>query len=306
MKQPYRRIGLLALITIIALLGCFLIRTQANRIAIHFDDTERIPAYQFESQAVPLKIAMISILDRANTEQDQRQLANGIGRLLNRPVLLLRRKSYMEINRLLMRGEADIALLSTGAYCTYGREEGFQLLAMQERNHLPYYYGYIITPQDGTAESLSDLRGTRFAYVDPLSYSGCLGVQEQLAAIGEESSSFFQSSYFTYSHAASIRAVANHEADGAAIDSLAYDYLQHHAPQQLQKIRIISILPPRGTSPVVARRDLEGAAAIQQAFLHLHDDPEARAAMQNLMIDRFILPDSSLYPPIQWREGGIR
>ena len=53
-----------------------------------------------------------------------------MGRLLDRPVLVLHRKSYTEINQLLIKGDADIALLSTGAYCVYGKKEDLQLLVM--------------------------------------------------------------------------------------------------------------------------------------------------------------------------------
>ena len=68
--------------------------------------------------------------------------------------------------------------------------------------------------------------------------------------------SFFNSYSFTYSHDASIRAVAKKFVAGAAIDSLAYDYLLKYRPQIASKIRIIEILPPRGTGPIVARKGL--------------------------------------------------
>ena len=60
------------------------------------------------------QIAMISVLNHQDTARYQKELAEGLGRLLHRPVLLLRRKSNMEINQLLSKGDADIGLLSTG------------------------------------------------------------------------------------------------------------------------------------------------------------------------------------------------
>ncbi len=303
MTRKRRGLQLGIILMLLSLLVLFFVRESRDHVDIYFDDTQRVESYAFDTHEQPLKIAMISVLDQQDTEQYQKRLANGIGRQLHRPVLLLRRKSYMEINRLISKGEADIAMMSTGAYCMYGQQEGLSLLAMQERNGLPYYFSYIIVPQDSAASSLDELKGKSFAYVDPLSYSGYLSVQERLAQSGEDPAQFFKTSYFTYSHSDSIDAVANREVDGAAVDSLACDYLQRYNPQMLQKIRVIEVLPKRGTSPVVARKDFSANDEVQQALLHLHEDPDAADAMHHLLIDRFILPDPSLYPPIQLREG---
>lgn len=303
MTRKRRGLQLGILLMLLSLMILLLVRESRDPVDIYFDDTQRVASYSFDNHEQPLKIAMISVLDQQDTEQYQKRLANGIGRQLHRPVLLLRRKSYMEINRLISKGEADVAMMSTGAYCMYGQKEGLSLLAMQERNGLPYYFSYIIVPQDSSASSLSELKGKSFAYVDPLSYSGYLSVQERLVQSGEDPAQFFKTSYFTYNHSDSIEAVANHEVDGAAVDSLACDYLQRYDPQMLGKIRVIEVLPKRGTSPVVARKDFSAIDEVQQALLHLQEDPDAADAMHHLLIDRFILPDSSLYPPIQLKEG---
>lgn len=298
----YARWLVCLLVLAAVLLSWLLPRQQIAPVDISFADTEPVPGYEPDRRETPLKIAMISVLNHQDTARYQKELAEGLGRLLDRPVLLLRRKSYMEINQLLSKGDADIGLLSTGAYCVYGRKEDFALLAMQERNKCPYYYGYVIVSAKSGLQTLDDLRGKRFAYVDPLSYSGYLGLQEKLRKAGEAPEQFFQSVYFTYSHDASIRAVLNDFADGAVVDSLAYEYLQKYEPEQAAGIRIIETLPPRGTSPVVARKGLAGVDRIQDALLHLQDDPEAGKAMEHLLIDRFILPQPDLYPPIEWRE----
>lgn len=301
--RKHMKLWVLLVVALLAGAAWLLAQKQLADVQVRFDDTEPIPGYQIRNRETPLRIAMISVLSHEATAKYQKQLAESIGRMLHRPVLVMQRKSYAEINQLLTKGDADIGLLSTGAYCAYKNRDDFTLLAMQERNHLPYYYGYVITSEDSGIQSLEDLRGKRFAYVDPLSYSGYLGLQEQLVQQGENPEQFFRSVYFTYSHDASIRAVQNNFADGAVIDSLAYDYLKKHQPSLAAKLHIISILPPRGTSPVVARKGLTGVEKIQAVLLRLHEDPEARAALEHLMINRFIPPKPELYPPIEWREG---
>jgi phosphonate transport system substrate-binding protein len=292
------------IVIILILLGFWGYYTKHNTI-IDFNKTEAIPEYQVKNKEVPLRIAMVSVLSHADTAKYQNQLADSIGRLLNRPVLVLRRKSYAEINQLLNKGDADIGLLSTGAYCVYGKKEELTLLAMQQRNNLPYYYSYIIVPADSTDYTFEDLRGKNFAYVDPLSYSGFFSVQARLQKIGITQDVFFNSYSFIYSHDASIRAVAKKFVAGAAIDSLAYDYLLKYRPQIASKIRIIEILPPRGTGPIVARKGLIDEKKIQQVLLHIHEDKTAKDALDHLLIDKFILPEPSLYPTIDWYEKEV-
>lgn len=295
-KTIYSSIFLIILFLVV---GWWTYRT-VHETMVNFNNTEAIPEYQVKNKEVPLKIAMISVLSHADTAKYQNQMADSIGRLLNRPILVMRRKSYAEINQLLNKGDADIALLSTGAYCVYGQKEELQLLVMQERNLLPYYYSYLIVPADSDVQRFEDLRGKSFAYVDPLSYSGFFSVQEKLIKLHEGQDQFFNSYSFTYSHDASIRAVANKFVAGAAVDSLAYDYLLKYRPDIICKIKIIERMPPRGTGPIVARKGLATGEVntIQQILLHLHEDASARDAMEHLLIDKFILPDPSLYPSI--------
>jgi len=294
---------LIAAFAAILLLGTFYaIKNHYEPLQIYFSDRETVPSYQKQDNSIPLKIAMISVLNHQETMKYQNQLARAIGEKLGRSVLVLHRRSYAEINYLLTKGEADIALLSTGAYCIYGKNAGFALLAMQERNNLPYYYGYIIVAAGNKAASLEDLKDKSFAYVDPLSYSGYLGLQQKIEEKGYLAEGYFKSTYFTYSHDESIKQVINGLVDGAVIDSLAYDYLEKNQPEMLDKIKIIETLPAMGTGPFVARKNLENIQEVQSVLLHIHEDTAGRQALDNLMIDRLILPQPELYPQIRTNE----
>lgn len=270
---------------------------------VRFSDTEPAPTYQWNNKGEPLKIAMISVLNRQETYRYRRQVAKAIGEKLGRPVLMLQRRSYAEVNQLLAKGEADIALLSTGAYSVYGKKEGFILLAMQQRHGLPYYQSYVIVPKQSSVTSLWQLGGKSFAYTDPLSYSGYLAVTKMIQSIGLDPEAYFGNSHFTYSHDKSVRAVAGQFVDGAAIDSLAYDYLAKNHPGLIDKVRIIEVLPSAGTGPVVARRDFPDNEKVQQILIHLHEDPSIVPALTELMIDRFILPQPALYPDFESLAG---
>ena len=289
---------------VLAVLAAVLVHTLSEeRIQVYFDRVEAIPGDKVELREQPLRIAMISVLNHQTTDEYQHAMVRSIGRLLGRPVLLLHRRSYAEINQLLARGDADVAFLSSGAYMVYGKKEDVRLLAMPERDGANRYFSYIIVPRTSPAQALSDLRGRRFVYVDPLSYSGYIELRARLRTMGEDPEHFFGSYYFTYSHDDSLRAVADVLVDGGVIASLTYDYYRVNAPAILDKIRLLEAMPGSGMGPVVARRDLRDADAVQEILLHLNEDAEAKEAMQHLLIDRFVPPQPELYPQFSPEEG---
>ena len=280
------------------LVGAFFYLRAEQRTQIDFEQVEPIPGYKMEMREPPLRVAMISVLNHARTEGYQSQMVRSLGRLLGRPVLLLHRRSYAEINQLLAKGDADVAFLSSGAYMVYGKKEDVRLLAMPERGGTNYYFSYVIVPRASSVTSLAELRGRRFVYVDSMSYSGYLELRAYLRKMGEDPETFFRSSYFTYSHDDSLRAVADGLVDGGVIASLTYDYYREYAPALLEQV-----LPGSGMGPVVARRDLREADAVQEILLHLDRDPEAKEAMEQLLIDRFVSPQPELYPRFSPEEG---
>ena len=299
MRRSYLWVGVL----LFALGGALLMLVSRERAQIDFEQVEPIPGYKMEMREPPLRVAMISVLNHARTEGYQSQMVRSLGRLLGRPVLLLHRRSYAEINQLLAKGDADVAFLSSGAYMVYGKKEDVRLLAMPERSGVNYYFSYVIVPRTSRIESLAELRGRRFVYVDPMSYSGYLELRAYLRKMGEDPETFFRSSYFTYSHDDSLRAVADGLVDGGVIASLTYDYYQEYAPAMLEQVRIVQVLPGSGMGPVVARRDLREADAVQEILLHLDEDAEAKEAMEQLLIDRFVPPQLELYPRFSPEEG---
>ena len=144
MQRRYMFAGL-----VLALLaGVFFCLRAEQRAQIDFEQVEPIPGYKMEMREPPLRVAMISVLNHARTEGYQSQMVRSLGRLLGRPVLLLHRRSYAEINQLLAKGDADVAFLSSGAYMVYGKKEDVRLLVMPERGGTNYYFSYYWTRMD--------------------------------------------------------------------------------------------------------------------------------------------------------------
>ncbi len=249
----------------------------------------------------PLRIGMGAMITPREGFVYYQKLREYIEKKLGQPVQLVDRGNYDEMNRLLEEGGVDVAFVCAGPYVEGQQKFGMQLLAMPLVNGKPVYYSYIIVPADSPARRLEDLRGKVFAFTDPKSNSGKLAPTYMLALVGETPSHFFSKVEFTYGHDKSIRAVAEHLVDGAAVDSLIWEYTALKSPDITAKTRILLRSEPYGIPPVVIRPGIDPAQKkkLQEILLHASDDEEGREILKGMMIDRFVVGDDRNYETIR-------
>jgi len=249
----------------------------------------------------PLRIAVAAMFSPEETLTVYQELMDYIAAKLGRRVELKQRRTYQEVNDMLGVGKLDAAILCSGPYVRAKRRYGIELLAVPVINGSPTYRSYIIVPQSSTAASLEELNRKRFAFTDPLSTSGYLYPVYYLVLQDRQPATFFAKTLFTYSHDNSIEAVAEGVVDGAAVDSLIYDYLQGTNPALVARTRIIDRSPPFGAAPIGVPRNLDPATkgALRDLFLGLDQDPGARGILKSLGVDRFIPGDDSLYDGVR-------
>ncbi len=249
----------------------------------------------------PLRIAVAAMISPEETLSVYQELMDYIAAKLGRPVELKQRRTYQEVNDMLGTGKLDAAILCSGPYVYAKRQYGVELLAVPVIHGSPTYRSYIIVPQSSTAASLEELHRKRFAFTDPLSTSGYLYPVYALISRGRQPATFFAKTLFTYSHDNSVEAVAEGVVDGAAVDSLIYDYLQGTNPALVARTRIIHRSPLFGAEPVVAPRSLDSTTrrALQDLFLGLDRDPAGRMILKQLGVERFIPGSDSLYDGIR-------
>ncbi len=297
-------IGGLALLAIAAMLrslapqnGEDVIRIDFRDVATAGDATEagagdRRPA---------LRIAAGAMVSPKKTRQLYHDLLRLIADRLQRRALLAQRKTYTEINDMIERREVDVAFVCSAPYVEGNAKFGMELLVVPVMYGQSVYHSYILAHTDSPVHSFDDLRGKVFAFSDPRSNSGCLVPKYMLVRRGETPQSFFGESYYSYSHDNSIRAVAEGMADGAAVDSLIWEYLQETDPTYTARTKIVEKSPPYGIPPVVVHPGLdpELKRQLRQVFLTLHEDREARSILRTLRIDRFEDGDDGAYDSIR-------
>lgn len=254
------------------------------------------PLQPSTAEVRPLRVAVAAVISPKGTVESYTALLDYLGQRLNRPVQLIQRRTYLEINDLIANGDADLAFVCTSAYIVGSEQFGMELLVAPQVEGETVYYSYLIVPADSPAESMEDLRGKVFAFTDPISLSGRVYPTYLVQQLGETPETFFGRYFFTYSHDQAIYAVAHDLADGAAVDSLVYDYMLARDPSLAERTRIIHRSPPFGIPPVVVgpSADPQLRSDLRTLFLNMHQSPEGRLALEAIGVDRFVvIPDSA-------------
>lgn len=263
---------------------------------IDLNDLEPLPASSGNTSA-PLKVAIAAVISPQGTLESYAPLLDYLEAQLGRPVEGVQGSTYSETNEVLESGLADVAFVCTGAYIKGSTDFGMEILVVPEINGESVYHSWVIVPMNSPADDITDLRGKVFAYTDPLSLSGWMYPNYLLYQMGEPTETFFSRTFFTYSHDRSIRAVAEGFADGAAVDSLIYSRVIEREPSLGERLRIIHKSPAFGMPPVVVNPTINPVlrAELQKIFLSMSDNPDGKAALAVLGIDRFVLADDGLY-----------
>jgi phosphonate transport system substrate-binding protein len=287
------------LATLIILSGC---GKDSDAVVVDFNKTIAVerPESQIPEMAT-FNVAVAAMISPKETFGYYRQLLDYIGEKLGREVQFIQRKTYGEINELLGIGQIDLAYICSGPYVAGKDQYGFELVATPQVQNSRYYQSYLIVNKASQFKRLEDLRGRVFAFTDPDSNTGKLVPTYWLFENGEQPETYFSKTIYTYSHDNSILAVAKGLVDGAAVDSLIWEYYHQKDPAFTSRTRIIRKSEPYGIPPIVASKfiSFELKDRIRQLFFEMHLDPRGQKILNELMIDRFLEPRDEWYDSIR-------
>ncbi|MBI2933540.1 MAG: phosphate/phosphite/phosphonate ABC transporter substrate-binding protein [Planctomycetes bacterium] len=246
----------------------------------------------------PIRLAVAPVLSPERTVEDYYHFSRYLSVRLQHPVLLVQRKTYGEVNELLRQGNVHVGIICTGAYLRMqGGADSLEAVAVPVYSGGMVYYSLIVVRKESGTSSMEDLRGRRFAFTDPLSLTGFAYPSALLTDLGYDPRTFFSAQIFTHSHDGSLRSVLDGTMDGAAVDSLVYDFEVQRDPSIGERLRIVHRSPPLGISPVVLAPGLDPKLrdAIKTTLLDMNKDAEGRRALEHLGIQRFEEPAPGLY-----------
>ena len=238
-----------------------------------------------------LRFSVAAMLSPQDTFESYSHAFELIAKRLGVEIEFVQRKTYREVNDLLVAGQVDAAMICTGGFIEldHAAPGKVELLAVPIVGGLTTYHSYVIVPASSRAKSLADLAGKRFAFTDELSLTGRAYAIYWLKQHGADPATFFGSLQLTRSHDRSVEAVAKGVVDGACVDSLIFDQMARRRPELGRAVRIIDVSPPFGSPPVVAVAGLPPARreALREALLALAGDREGAKALEAMGLQGF-------------------
>lgn len=286
---------LLCLVWIIAVSAC---NTATTVDAPFVDLTNRQPVPAAVAAVNdPVRMAVAAVLSPEGNVDSYAGLARYLGDRLGRPVEIVQRRTYAEVNDLVAGGLVDLAFVCTSAYIAGSERGEMELLVVPEVGAERVYHSAIIVPFDSRVGTFEDLKGAVFAFTDPMSNTGRVYPTHLVMQLGHAPESFFTSVFFTYSHDKAIEAVAQGIADGAAVDDLVLTQAFSLDAGLSSRVRVIHRSPPFGIPPIVvpSQSAPEFREELRALLLDLDTDPAGHAILDRLGIDRFVIGDDRDY-----------
>lgn len=245
-----------------------------------------------------LHFGITPVLGSSTMHEDFDPLAVYLTHALGRTVVLDVTKNYGDLRRLMEQGAVDIGSFSPFAYVEAARDGKVRIIAQSLIDGVAWYRGIVVVRRDSGLAGLEDLRGKRFAYVDPQSASGYVYPRAMLIERGVSPGHFFASTFFAGDHSQVIAAVLQGRADGGATYDNALR-IAKAAGQPADQLKVIEQTDPIPHDAIAVRAGLDAALAdrILAALLAVDHTPEGRhvLALNKKGLTGFAAADDSTF-----------
>jgi phosphate/phosphite/phosphonate ABC transporter binding protein len=222
---------------------------------------------------------------------------------IGQKVVLYVAKDYGDLRTQMESGAVDIGTFSPFAYVDAARGGKIQLIAQSVINGTDTYRGVIVARRDSGLKSLADLRGKRFAFVDPKSASGFVYPRALLIEKGITPESSFKETIFAGGHDKVIAAVLEGRADAGAVygDALA---IANSKGVPTENLVTLAMTDPIPHDAVAVRVGLDAALAkkIRAALVDLDKSEAGRRVIANSKpkeLTGYMLAEDSLYDMVR-------
>lgn len=171
--------------------------------------------------------------------------------------------SYAATIEAMCAGRVDVGFLATFAYVLGHQRCGIDARLVSVRQNRPFYVSQILYRADLNVKSLADLRGKRFAFVDPGSASGYLFPAALLKTNGIDPDRFFSQVVFAGGHDKVVLAIYTGSVDAGATfgdpDNPVFEARERvvrQYPDVRDKVKVLMYTNPIPNDTVSFRRDL--------------------------------------------------
>lgn len=248
----------------------------------------------YEGDVVPLRFAIALTTSPQEGLRLYGELAEQLERMVGRPVHLMLRRTFSEVNDLVRSRQAEVVTLCHAGFLQGRADFGLEALAIPVVSGLTSYPSYFVVSAGSDVRSVTELSGRIFAFSQPPCLPDGRFLPMGPGKGDERQAGFFRQSLRIHSHDRAIQAVAEGLVEGALVDGLVYERTARNYPGEAGKTRVIARTAPYGNPPIAVHPRLDPLLkeALRAGLLTLHEGETGRALLDRLGIDRFITPPS--------------
>jgi len=186
------------------------------------------------------RLGVTPYLDRQGMEQAFVPLLTLLSERLGVPARLVIADGYSDLGERMRAQEVDLGEFSPLSYVEAKQSNpGLRLILRQVAEGATSYLGYVYVRADDPAESLRDLAGRSFCFVDPHSTSGFLYPRAVMIEQGIDPDRFFGETEFGGNHLECLRRVLEGEADAGAAYSGAF-FAARQRGLQVHRLKVLA------------------------------------------------------------------
>ena len=240
----------------------------------------------------PLKMAFVPSSDSQKVLASGQPLADMLSQQTGLSFTVSVPTSYAAVIEAMGAENVDVGWLAPFAYVLAKDKFNSQVILSSVRGGSKTYTGQIVAHVDSEINSVTDLPGKKFAFVDPGSASGFLYPNALLASNGIDYKTAFSETVFAGGHDKVIIAVYNKQVDAGATFGDSVEGVQTDArtnvvntlPDVMEKVKVIGKTPaiPNDTVSVRAGLPVELALQVQDGLLAISATAEGQALLKTL------------------------
>ena len=215
-------------------------------------------------------------------------------------VVFIARESYQLILEQLFSGQIDVAWICGYPFVRY--QQQLSLLSVPLYLGAPTYRAYLIRSRTSSrdVQGWGDLRDKVLAYSDPLSNSGWLVAQVELAKAGVLARDL-KRTFFAYGHRNVAEAVASGLAHAGSIDGYVWETMLVQKMAAVAQTEVVWKSENFGFPPIVARRGgtHPRLQALQSALVHMAEVKEGKDLLRSLNLTGFVAGTPAMFDSIR-------
>lgn len=255
----------------------------------------------------PLRVGFAPFENQETVLRKAKPVVDALARVLGREVKPFVAGDYPGVVEAMRAGKLDVAFFSPAALVMAERVAGARVILKSRYKGRVFYHSAIVVRTNSPFKKLADLKGKRFAFVDPGSTTGGIFPRVMLMDAGLNPDRDFSRVIQAGGHDAALLAVLHGRVDACgtfANDNRGEDvpWKKMLSPAQASQLRALQYSDPIPNGAVAVRKDLDEAtiAKVKEAFLSLSASPTGRAELAKMyLIEAFVPALSSDYAPVR-------